>query len=769
MADPRGYLQGLLNKAISTPAADIVDFQALRDLLDASIDHQTQSTQDQCGDVPFQTQIINVQKADGCIVLNPIAEKSESSGASHSSSTAEHAGGSYGIRQDLIESLDGNAKVLLTVELPEEGICESFDQAKIQVSKVDETGEVTGPAKKVSTKLKSSAPFGPPCFGPDQKRGVPASRKGREHSPRSIPRDKSKSKSRKSKGSSKTKDSSENAGIKDIQTSEYDSESEMSVILDLPKDLVLQSHKTEINFEINASPVVESKQDIDIPEDELPRSLSESKRFSPDRESKHSTDSIKMDKKTISTSSSKRTSPEKESKNRTDSKKSGKQANSSSSFKRTSPVKESKPGINISKINSPKKSADDPIGKQIENVKKCDEEIGESTPLNVILEVPKKILCESKKTEIAFEVNASVIKDDKLGSDGTAMDEAKVDKKEGEEAKKSETEYIEKISDDTATGESKDDKKGSEESDETTTSETATTKAGRKSKKPSLKSKSKSKKDGEDASSEVTTNESTPLNVTLEVPTKIFCDSNLSEFTFQVNDKNLKEAESKSKKPRKKSENKSKENGSDGLSGVTTSVESSPNSKDWAKRKFSGSKSRIGKESLSKTGSETDSPSKTGENHKSRSRTKNRRPNSARSSRIVDDSLKKRLMDRMNKRRSFGKDYRLSVDDLRRSVLERNRKHLEASNLRRIKKYKKSRHEPGAHGIISICPLGDKSCGIDCECNALKNTNICKCDPAICLLEKPGYRPRVCYCHKSYAKGSDGLTYHTKCNCFADQ
>lgn len=53
-----------------------------------------------------------------------------------------------------------------------------------------------------------------------------------------------------------------------------------------------------------------------------------------------------------------------------------------------------------------------------------------------------------------------------------------------------------------------------------------------------------------------------------------------------------------------------------------------------------------------------------------------------------------------------------------------------------------------------------------CQCNALRNSNVCNCEPSVCLQPQAGYNPRVCFCANSYKKGYDGKVYHTKCSCF---
>lgn len=68
-------------------------------------------------------------------------------------------------------------------------------------------------------------------------------------------------------------------------------------------------------------------------------------------------------------------------------------------------------------------------------------------------------------------------------------------------------------------------------------------------------------------------------------------------------------------------------------------------------------------------------------------------------------------------------------------------------------------------GYAKELPIAYKKC----ECNALRNTHECTCDPEVCLKPLASRRnPRVCFCANSYMRGSDGVVYHTKCNCFDD-
>lgn len=56
-----------------------------------------------------------------------------------------------------------------------------------------------------------------------------------------------------------------------------------------------------------------------------------------------------------------------------------------------------------------------------------------------------------------------------------------------------------------------------------------------------------------------------------------------------------------------------------------------------------------------------------------------------------------------------------------------------------------------------------------CECNALRNSNVCNCNSKVCLYSKSCRNPRICFCANSYTRGSDGVIYHTKCNCFDNE
>lgn len=53
----------------------------------------------------------------------------------------------------------------------------------------------------------------------------------------------------------------------------------------------------------------------------------------------------------------------------------------------------------------------------------------------------------------------------------------------------------------------------------------------------------------------------------------------------------------------------------------------------------------------------------------------------------------------------------------------------------------------------------------DYGCGALKNSNRCSRQPNVYLLQKMTRKPILCFCYCSYAKGTDGVTYHTLCHC----
>lgn len=65
-----------------------------------------------------------------------------------------------------------------------------------------------------------------------------------------------------------------------------------------------------------------------------------------------------------------------------------------------------------------------------------------------------------------------------------------------------------------------------------------------------------------------------------------------------------------------------------------------------------------------------------------------------------------------------------------------------------------------------LCPTGFMTHLADCDCNGLRNNNVCLCNPSVCLNEDPSAKPNLCFCANSYMKGSDGHAYHTRCNCF---
>lgn len=95
MAEGKEYLWYLLNKAISTPKADVIDFKALRTLLAASIG-----------------QVSDDEAAN----LAKMKEKQQK------------------IRKDLKRL--GNEKMVVSIVEPDEGICDSTDSVSLQLTKM---------------------------------------------------------------------------------------------------------------------------------------------------------------------------------------------------------------------------------------------------------------------------------------------------------------------------------------------------------------------------------------------------------------------------------------------------------------------------------------------------------------------------------------------------------------------------------------------------------------------------------------------------------
>lgn len=95
MAEGKEYLWHLLNNAISTPKADVINFKALRTLLEASIGHVDESQMSSLTKIQQQQQKI---------------------------------------RDDLKNLND--EKIVVSVGLPEEGICNSTDPVALQISKM---------------------------------------------------------------------------------------------------------------------------------------------------------------------------------------------------------------------------------------------------------------------------------------------------------------------------------------------------------------------------------------------------------------------------------------------------------------------------------------------------------------------------------------------------------------------------------------------------------------------------------------------------------
>lgn len=70
--------------------------------------------------------------------------------------------------------------------------------------------------------------------------------------------------------------------------------------------------------------------------------------------------------------------------------------------------------------------------------------------------------------------------------------------------------------------------------------------------------------------------------------------------------------------------------------------------------------------------------------------------------------------------------------------------------------------------LVEKRPVWNKILHSNCCCNALANSNNCKCDPIVCVGKKSKDNDIVCFCSKSFSRGNDGVTYHTICNCCGD-
>lgn len=51
-----------------------------------------------------------------------------------------------------------------------------------------------------------------------------------------------------------------------------------------------------------------------------------------------------------------------------------------------------------------------------------------------------------------------------------------------------------------------------------------------------------------------------------------------------------------------------------------------------------------------------------------------------------------------------------------------------------------------------------------CGCNGLVNMNWCTCDADMCLNRNQTHN--ICFCPNSYVRGTDGIVYHSVCNCY---
>lgn len=111
-----------------------------------------------------------------------------------------------------------------------------------------------------------------------------------------------------------------------------------------------------------------------------------------------------------------------------------------------------------------------------------------------------------------------------------------------------------------------------------------------------------------------------------------------------------------------------------------------------------------------------------------------------------------------------------SFDEMKEKALMQQRSSVPTELLQplrvRLEKFKQS---ACLVPLASACPIGIKTMFKDCVCRALRNSNVCICHPAVCLNAKSCSNPKVCYCVKSFTKGRDGETYHTKCYCLEEQ
>lgn len=84
-----------------------------------------------------------------------------------------------------------------------------------------------------------------------------------------------------------------------------------------------------------------------------------------------------------------------------------------------------------------------------------------------------------------------------------------------------------------------------------------------------------------------------------------------------------------------------------------------------------------------------------------------------------------------------------------------------------VKRLKRIRNRSKAKRKLK--PQTIELCCSNSECNALHNSNRCKCEPSVCLSTGVAReKPIFCFCQYSYIRGSDGFTYHSKCNCCSE-
>lgn len=112
----------------------------------------------------------------------------------------------------------------------------------------------------------------------------------------------------------------------------------------------------------------------------------------------------------------------------------------------------------------------------------------------------------------------------------------------------------------------------------------------------------------------------------------------------------------------------------------------------------------------------------------------------------------------------------LASYEMKKKMLEKERSVIASDVFQslklKLKKYQKQK--PKSIPISHACPLGAQSFYQKCECNALRNSNTCICQPPVCIYAKSGHNPKICFCIKSFIKGNNGNSYHTKCNCLVD-